>query len=136
MSWSVPSPAFNRQSMCLSITWNFCITNFTVQFDSEEVFVYPRRHFLLFYWFRNHFRCGIGERAPRECTRRNVRGCVILCNPGDNSPPCLKCQKISPGCGFLCSIRYSYRSVFPPLQRLPDLLQRLRIRAPNVLLRF
>ena len=40
----------------------------------------------------------------REFMRRNLRGGVILCNPGDNSPPRLKCQKIPPVCGFLWEV--------------------------------
>ena len=40
--------------------------------------------------------------------RRNHREGVISCNPGDNSPPRLKCQKyhrgvvFSGGCALLC----------------------------------
>ena len=44
---------------------------------------------------------GDRRRGPVNVCGVNLRGGVILCNPGDNSPPRLKCQKISPGCGFL-----------------------------------
>ena len=48
------------------------------------------------------------KEGPLERMRRNLRRCVLLCNPGDNSPPRLKCQKVSPGCGFSVGSVVSY----------------------------